>query len=54
MGLWSQETANHVGSGVQKGVHVLQGALGAVEAVKGIYRLAQAAAPAAGLAAAVL
>jgi hypothetical protein len=41
MALWAHHAYNHVQSAVQKGVHVLGGALGAMEAVKGIYHLGQ-------------
>ena len=41
MAVWAHDAYNHVQSAVQKGVHVLGGALGAMEAVKGIYHLGQ-------------
>jgi hypothetical protein len=41
MAVWAHQTLGHVQSAVQKGVHVLGGALGAMEAVKGIYHLGQ-------------
>jgi hypothetical protein len=39
MALWAQDTWNHVGSAIQKGGHVLEGALGAYGAVKGIVEM---------------